>query len=161
MVGILSMSLTTASGSMVGQNLGAKKYKRISKILLCASGCTLIICAAYAIALLLFPEFLVSLFTKDAVILANASIIILPSIINAGGAVTRTFAFGIINGSGNSKLNLLVAIIDGMISRIALAYLLGTKLGMGPQGFWLGDAIAGFVPFLIGGSYFISKKWQD
>ncbi len=160
MVGILSQSLTTAAGSMVGQNLGAKKYKRVPKILLCAMGCTLAIVSVYVLGLILFPEGMVSLFTKDEMVLASAAIIILPSVINAFGAVTRTFAFAIINGSGNSKLNLLVAIIDGMIARISIAYILGWKLGMGPQGFWLGDALAGFMPFVIGFTFYMSKKWK-
>lgn len=160
LVGILSQSLTTAAGSMVGQNLGAGKYKRIPKILSYASLCTLVIVAIYILLLVVWPERMVGLFTKDEIILASASIIIFPSILNSVGAVTRTFAFAIINGSGNSKLNLLVAIIDGMIARIVLAYILGYKLGMGPQGFWLGDALAGFVPFMIGFSYYLSGNWK-
>lgn len=161
LVGILSQSLTTAAGSMVGQNLGAKKYKRIPQILLSATACTLAIVSIYVVVLISFPEMMVGLFTSDKVILASAAIIILPSVINSAGAVTRSFAFAIINGSGNSKLNLLVAIIDGMIARISLAYILGWKIGMGPQGFWLGDALAGFMPFLIGFTYYLSGKWKD
>lgn len=160
LVGILSMSLTTAAGSMVGQNLGAKKYDRISKIMLWASGCALAIVSVYIAVLVSFPETMVGLFTSDETILASATIIIMPSVVNAFGAVTRTYGFAIINGSGNSKLNLLVAIIDGMIARISLAYILGWKMGMGPQGFWLGDAIAGFVPFIIGAAFYVSKKWK-
>lgn len=160
LVGILSQSLTTAAGSMVGQNLGAKKYKRVPQILFWAPACTLAIVSVYIVVLSLFPEKMVGLFTSDATILASASIIILPSIVNSFGSVTRSFAFAIINGSGNSKLNLLVAIVDGMIARISIAYILGWTLGMGPQGFWLGDAIAGFVPFLIGGTYFLTGKWK-
>ncbi len=160
LVGILSQSLTTAAGSMVGQNLGAKKYRRVPQILFSAMACTLAIISVYVAVLILFPEGMVGLFTKDEVILASASIIILPSVINSFGAVTRSFAFAIINGSGNSRLNLLVAIIDGMIARISLAYILGWKIGMGPQGFWLGDALAGFMPFAIGFTYYVSGKWK-
>jgi len=160
LVGIMSQALTTSAGSMTGQNLGAKKYDRVPKILLWASGCALIVVTGYIAILVAFPEVMVGLFTGDATILASASLIILPSVVNAFGVVTRTFAFGIINGSGNSKLNLLVAIIDGMIARILLAYILGFTLGMGPQGFWLGDALAGFVPLFIGGGYYISGKWK-
>lgn len=161
LVGILSMSLTTAAGSMVGQNLGAKKYERIPQILLWASGCALAIVSVYIVVLISFPEMMVGLFTSDEAILTSATIIILPSVVNAVGAVTRTFGFAIINGSGNSKLNLLIAIIDGLIARISLAYILGWKLEMGPQGFWLGDAIAGFMPFIIGMGFYLSKKWKE
>lgn len=160
LVGILSMSLTTAAGSMVGQNLGAKKYNRIPKILISALLSSLVVVVIFVVALVAMPETMVGLFTSDTVILSSASIIILPCVINAFGAVTRSFAFAIINGSGNAKLNLLVAIIDGMIARILIAYILGWKAGMGPQGFWLGDAFAGFVPFFIGLTYYISGKWK-
>lgn len=160
LVGILSMSITTAAGSMVGQNLGAKKYKRIPQILFYASVSTLIVISFYVAAMVAFPEKMVGLFTSDEAILASATIIILPTIVNSFGAVSRSFGFAIINGSGNSKLNLLVAIIDGMIARILLAYILGFKVGMGPQGFWLGDAIAGFMPFIIGLVYYLSGSWK-
>ena len=146
---------------MVGQNLGARKYKRIPQILMTASMCTLVIVLVYVAILVTSPQMVVGLFTSDAVILASVSIIVLPSVVNSFGAVTRSFAFAIINGSGNSKLNLLVAIIDGIIARISLAYLLGFKAGMGPQGFWLGDALAGFVPFMIGLTYYLSGKWKE
>lgn len=160
LVGILSMSLTTAAGSMVGQNLGAQKYKRIPQILISAFLSSLVVVAIFVVALVAMPETMVGLFTSDTAILSSASIIILPCVINSFGAVTRSFAFAIINGSGNAKLNLLVAIIDGMIARILIAYILGWKAGMGPQGFWLGDAFAGFVPFFIGLTYYISGKWK-
>ncbi|MCQ2508566.1 MAG: MATE family efflux transporter [Dorea sp.] len=160
MVGILSHSITTAAGSMVGQNLGAKKYERVPKILSWAFWSAAALETIYVIVLLTNPNFIFGLFTKDATILAAASIIIFPSVVNAVGGATRCFAFGIINGSGNSKLNLLIAMIDGMIARIALAYILGWMLEMGPQGFWLGDALAGFMPLAIGGIYYISGRWK-
>lgn len=161
MVGILSMSLTTAAGSMVGQNLGAKKYKRVPKILLCAFSTTFVLVSIYVVALLAMPDKIFGLFTQDASIITNAFVIIVPSVIGAYGAATRCFGFAIINGSGNSKLNLLVAILDGMVGRILLAYILGFVVGMGPQGFWMGDAIAGFMPCIIGGGYYISGKWKS
>ena len=100
------------------------------------------------------------MFTSDADVLAQASVIILPAILNFFGAATRCFAFGIINGSGNSKLNLCVAILDGMIARVGLAYLLGWLLNMGPKGFWLGDALAGFMPLVIGGVFYLTGYWK-
>ncbi|MDO4466820.1 MAG: MATE family efflux transporter [Bacillota bacterium] len=160
MVGILSMSLTTAAGSMVGQNIGAAKYDRVPKILGWACASATFIVTIYVIVLLTYPDIMFEMFTQDMEIVKSATIIILPSIVGAYGAASRCFAFGIINGSGNSKLNLLVAIIDGIIGRIGIAYILGWGLGMGPQGFWMGDAIAGFMPLVIGGVFYLSGKWK-
>lgn len=47
-----------------------------------------------------------------------------------------------------------------MIARVGLAYLLGWALGMGPKGFWLGDALAGFMPLVIGGVFYLSGFWK-
>lgn len=38
MMGIMSNSITTAAASMIGQNLGARKYDRVPKILAWAFG---------------------------------------------------------------------------------------------------------------------------
>lgn len=160
MVGVLSNSLSTAAGSMVGQNLGAKKYERVPKILMFAFAAAFVINTVYVGVLLTSPNFIVGLFTQDKDVVTNAAIIIIPAVIGAYGAATRTFAFGIINGSGKSLLNLAVALIDGLIGRIGIAYFLGQYLGMGPQGFWIGDAAAGFIPFLIGFTFFVSGRWK-
>ena len=161
MMGILSNSITTAAASMVGQNLGARKYDRIPKILAWGSVSALFLAVIAAVIVKMHPETIFGLFTSDAAVLAEASVIILPVILNFIGAATRCFAFGIINGSGNSKLNLCVAILDGMIARIGLAYLLGWVFAMGPKGFWLGDALAGFMPMVIGGTYYLLGGWRE
>ncbi|MGM9940512.1 MAG: MATE family efflux transporter [Bulleidia sp.] len=160
MMGILSNSITTAAASMIGQNLGARKYDRIPKILGWGFGSAFSLTLIASTVVKLHPETIFGLFTSDAAVLAEASVIILPVILNFIGASTRCFAFGIINGSGNSKLNLCVAILDGMIARIGLAYLLGWVFAMGPTGFWLGDALAGFMPLVIGGTYYLLGSWR-
>ena len=160
MMGIMSNSVTTAAASMVGQNLGARKFDRVPKILGSAFAGSLTLAAVCAVVVFAFPDQIFGLFTQDAAVLAGASVIILPVMLNFLGASTRCFGFGIINGSGNSKLNLLVAILDGIIGRIGIAYLLGWAAGLGPQGFWLGDALAGFMPGIIGGVFYIRGSWR-
>lgn len=160
MMGIMSNSITTAAASMIGQNLGAKKYHRVPKILAWAFGGSLVLAIIGSIVIKYDPDMIFGMFTSDAEVLAQASVIILPAILNFFGAATRCFAFGIINGSGNSKLNLCVAILDGMIARVGLAYLLGWQLNMGPKGFWLGDALAGFMPLVIGGVFYLTGYWE-
>ena len=161
MIGIISNSFTTAGSTMVGQNLGAKRYDRIPRILGVVLTIGIAIATALSVLVLLFPEAVCAMFTGDAAVLAQSSIVIWPIVLNFYGAATRAGAFAIINGSGNSTLNLLVAIIDGMIARIGLAALLGFVLSMGCKGFWYGDALAGFIPILIGSVYYLSGKWRE
>ncbi len=161
MIGIVSQSFTTAGSSMVGQNLGAKKYDRVPKIMKVVLICGLVISTALALALFFFSEPIFRMFTTDAEVLEKAWIVVIPAILNFYGSATRSMSFSLINGSGNTKLNFAVAIIDGMISRIGIAALLGFAVGMGCQGFWYGDALAGFMPLVIGLVYFFSNKWRN
>ncbi len=160
-IGVISQSFTTAGSTMVGQNLGAREYRRTVKVV----GTILAFVLGFAILgtliLLLWSEQVYEIFTKDADVLKIAGVLTLPVILNFFGAATRSGAFSLINGSGRAKLNLLVAVIDGVIARVGLAALLGFYFQMGCKGFWLGDALAGFIPFLIGLTFFLSGRWKD
>ena len=160
MMGIVSNSFTTAGSSMVGQNIGAKRYERVPKIIGVVLASGLVFSTIISVIVLAFPKAICEMFTSDAAVLAQSSLIIIPIVLNAYGAATRSGAFAIINGSGNSRLNLLVAILDGMIARVGLAALFGFGLGLRCQGFWYGDSLAGFMPMVIGGVFFLSGKWK-
>ena len=160
MIGIVSNSFTTAGSSMVGQNLGARKYERVPVIMRTVLVCGMIVSTVMALAMMFFSQQIFDMFTTDADVLALAYILVAPAILNFYGSATRSMSFSLINGSGNTKLNFAVAIIDGMISRVGIAALLGFGLGMGCQGFWFGDALAGFMPFVIGMCYYLSGRWR-
>ncbi len=160
MIGIVSQSFTTAGSTMVGQSLGAKKYDRVPKIMKVVLYSSVLISTVLAAALFFFSEPIFRMFTADEEVLAIASIVVLPAILNMYGSATRSVSFSLMNGSGNAKLNFAVAIIDGLISRIGISALLGFAVGMGCQGFWCGDALAGYMPMVIGLIFFFSGRWK-
>ena len=161
MVGVISMSFTTAGSTMVGQNLGARKYARVNKTLVTILTIGLALTLGLHIIMATDPDAVYSIFTPDKDLLAVAAVLTVPIILNFYGAATRSVAFSLINGSGRSGLNLAVAIIDGVIARIGLAALLGFALHMDCLGFWMGDALAGFMPLVIGGVFYLSGKWKE
>lgn len=160
MIGIVSQSFTTAGSTMVGQSLGAKKYERVPKIMKVVLYSSVLISTLLAVALFFFSDPIFRMFTGDEEVLAIASIVVLPAILNLYGSATRSMSFSLMNGSGNAKLNFAVAIIDGMISRIGISALLGFVAGMGCEGFWYGDALAGFMPMVIGLIFYFSGRWK-
>lgn len=160
MIGIVSQSFTTAGSTMVGQSLGAKKYDRVPQIMKVVLYCSVLISTVLSATLFFFSEPIFRMFTGDEEVLAAASIVVLPAILNMYGSATRSVSFSLMNGSGNAKLNFAVAIIDGLISRIGISALLGFAVGMGCQGFWYGDALAGFMPMVIGIIFFFSGRWK-
>ena len=68
---------------------------------------------------------------------------------------------GQINGVGNTALNMVIAILDGVIARIGLSLLFGKTFGMGLEGFWWGSALAGYVSVILAGLYFVFGKWES
>ncbi|MBQ6366651.1 MAG: MATE family efflux transporter [Oscillospiraceae bacterium] len=161
MSGVISTSFTTAGSTMVGQNLSAGKTRRVNQTLLLILTIGTGIAALASLILRIWPEAIYSVFTSDAEVLGLASVLTLPIIMNFFGAATRSVSFALINGSGRPKLNLAVAIIDGVIARIGLAALLGFGLKLDCLGFWMGDSLAGFMPFLIGCIFYLSGRWKE
>ena len=161
MCGVISQSFTTAGSTMAGQNLSAGRHSRVKKIL----GTILLIGLGFAalatLVMLLWPDAVYGAFTPDADVLGAAGVLTLPIILNFYGSATRSASFSLINGSGRAKLNLAIAIIDGVISRMGLAALLGFALKLDCFGFWMGDALAGFMPLVIGGTFFLSGRWKE
>ena len=154
MMSVVSNSFTTAGSTMVGQNIGAGKKDRVKKTVAWVAVAGLFFATVFSALVLVFPVAVCEFFTGDAAVLAESSLIIIPIVLNAYGAATRSPAFAFINGSGNSRINLLVAILDGMLARVGLAALFGFGLGLRSQGFWYGDALAGFMPLAIGSVFF-------
>ena len=114
----------------------------------------------FTVLLILFPSEIYRMFTPDVAVLSLAHILTVPMILNFYGSATRTISFALINGSGNTRLNLAVALIDGIVMRIGLAALLCFTFGMGSLGCWYGDAIAGFMPMFIGLIFYLSGRWK-
>lgn len=161
MFGVVSNSFVTAGSAMTGQCIGAEKYERVPKIMRTNFFVMLGITIVTGAALVFKQDAIFRFFTKDPAVLSSASIIVLPEIVNFLGATTRAAAFALINGSGNYRLNLCVAILDGMIARVGIAWLLGKVLSMGCLGYWYGDALAGFVPILIALCFYASGRWKS
>ena len=160
MIGVVSQAISSAGGAMISQALGAKKTGRVPAIVFTALWVVAIPASVFAVVTVFRPEWLFGLFSDDPEVLHMALTYIPVALVQYLGATLRPANFALINGSGNSRLNLAVALLDGIAARIGLALLLGVRLGLGILGFWYGNALAGLVPFLIGGVYLLSGRWK-
>ena len=65
-----------------------------------------------------------------------------------------------IQGIGNSRLCMILALLDGVVLRIGLSWLFGIQFGWGFFGFVLGYGLAPYgyaIPSMI---YFLCGKWK-
>ena len=157
---MLSSSLNTSGSTMIGQNLGAKNYERVPKIIRTVMLLSLLIGTVLSAVLVFFPQQLFGIFTTDPDVISIGLTYIPIGVLLFFGAAVRTPSNALINGSGNYKVNLLCAILDAIVMRLGLAILFGLGLGMKHMGFWLGDALAGYTPFVIFLFFYYSGKWK-
>lgn len=159
---LISSSLNTAGSSMAGQNIAAGKFDRVKLIIRDLFIITLTIATIMTAAMCFFPEEIFSFFTDDnsEAVLAIAPAYVPIAAILFYASACRAGMNALINGSGNVKVNFATAIMDGIVLRIGLSLLFGIALGMGYIGFFLGDALAGFTPFVIGCVFYASGRWK-
>jgi putative MATE family efflux protein len=157
---VVTQALAAASTTMIGQNFGAGKQDRIRRIVYVTMACGLAFTVALSVVMLIFPEQIFGLFDANPQVRAMSHIYAVIAVLNYVASALRSPVMALSNGLGNSRMSLIIGLLDGIVCRIGLAVLMGVTLGMGIVGFWLGDVCAGFVPFVIGGVYFWSGAWK-
>ena len=160
MISVVSQAVSSAGGAMVSQALGRGKTDRVPKVVYHALWIVAVPSFVFALITWLRPEWLFGLFSEDPAVLQMAVTYVPVALVQYLGATLRPASFALINGSGNARLNLAVALLDGIACRIGLSLLLGITLGWGIRGFWYGNALSGLVPFLIGSAYLFSGRWK-
>ncbi len=157
---LISNSLNTAASSMVGQNIGAGKYARVPRILWAITWICTGISVAFSGLFLAFPQQVYSVFTTESDVIAVGLEYLPIAILMFFGSAARAPMNALMNGSGNTAVNFSTAILDGVVMRIGLAWLFGVGLHMQHFGFWLGDALAGFTPLVIGIVFYFFGDWR-
>ena len=157
---LVSNAMNTAGSTMVGQNIAAREYERVKKILLRLATITLSISGAISLFIIFCPEFLFSIFTDDAAVLSIAGGYVPIAVLLFLASALRSTMNALINGSGNYRINFVTAIMDGIVMRVGLAVLFGLVLDMRHYGFWLGDALASFTPFWVGLVFYLTGLWK-
>lgn len=157
---ILMNSITQASGTMVGQNLGAGKIERVQKTVKCSLTYAYIICVLNCALSVLCPRLIYGIFTTDqevikmgvAFLLINLITFVLSAWMGSFGAV--------VTGSGNAKINFIAGMLDGVLLRIGISLLCAYVLNMGVYGFFLGNALARLAPCVIYALYYLGGRWK-
>ena len=138
----------TAGSAMVAQCLGAKKYKRVPGIIASSALINYSIAILASLLVYLFPQEIFRMFLPELEGSALIAAYIPSLIVSFLAGASRCSVMSLVNGSGNARLNLLIAILDGIVTRIGLSAFLGFGLSMGYQGFWMGGGHCRIHPLL-------------
>ncbi len=156
----ISMGIQYAAVPMISQNIAARQEKRAVKTVHCAWVYAGIFTVLAVGAYLLLGTQLFELFDEDPNVNALSGTFILGIIwmFPALAVMRGTGAF--IQGIGNAKLSMVLAILDGVLLRIGLSWLFGTVMGWGFFGFVLGYGLAPYGFAIPGLVYFLSGIWK-
>ncbi len=157
---VITNAINSAGSSMIGQNFAAGKKDRVSRIVWISWAIGVGFCTLLSLISLCFPEQIFSLFNREPEILAMSHTYVVILILNFMGFALRIPMMALINGLGCAKFALVIGLLDGIAARLLLAILLGEVAGMGIMGYWFGNVVAGFVPFVVGGVFFWSGLWK-
>lgn len=157
---IVTLALSHAGATVVGQNFAAGKFDRVKKAQGAAYLVGLVFAAVLSAIMALWPEQVFSLFDKDPAVLEMSRAYVPVAIVNFVGSALRGPAMALCNGMGFVAMNFTLGILDGVVIRIGLSLLLGRTLGFGVQGFWMGSALAGLTFFVVMFPYLLSGKWK-
>jgi putative MATE family efflux protein len=152
--------LSAAAATLVGQNMGAHKFKRAEISAWLTARYNLIFLAAITVIYLLFGDFLAGIFTNNPDVKIVASnglkIIVLGYIFFAVGMV-MVQAF---NGAGDTKTPAWINVVVFWGIEIPMAYLLAFTFGLAETGIFITIAICHSLQALVATWLFSKGKWK-
>ncbi len=156
----ISQGIHHAAMPMISQNIGADKPDRAKRIVYCAWGFSAVWTVVFMALYIFFGKQMFMLFSSDPAV-HEMSATFIKAILWMFPALAMMRGTGaLIQGIGNSKLSMVLALLDGVILRIGLSWLFGVFLDWGFYGFVLGYGLAPYGFAVPGVIYFLSGMWR-
>ena len=119
-----------AAMALIGQNIGAKDYDKAYAMGIISGRIAYVFMGSVGVVMILFPEFLVSFFTKDALTIAVASkYLILVGLAQIPLAIMFVYSSAL-RGAGATKTTLKINVASLWIFRVIPSYI-AYKMGYG------------------------------
>ena len=156
----ISQGIHYAAMPMVSQNIGAGKPERAKRVVYSAWIFSGIWTVLFILLYIFFGKQMFMLFSNEPAVheLSSTFIKAILWMFPALGLMRGTGA--LIQGIGNAKLSMVLALLDGVVLRIGLSWLFGIYFGMGFYGFVLGYGLAAYGYAIPGVIYFLSGLWR-
>ena len=156
----ISIGVQYAAMPMISQNIAARQEKRAMQVVKYTWIYSGILTVFFMIAYVLVGKQMFMLFSDDPLVLEMSGTFIAAILWLFPALAVMRGSSAFIQGIGNAKLSMVLALMDGVILRIGLSWLLGIALDFGFFGFVLGYALAPYGCAIPGLIYFLSGKWK-
>jgi len=153
-----ALSVSIAVSTIVGQQIGAKKFSLVKATIKKASAISFVSLTLIGILLFVLAEPITSIFVPtEAEVIANTSDFIRLMALSFGLLGMMTVLIGSIRGAGNTKKAMFLSIIL-LVFQIIFAALLPIWLGV--TGLWLAFPVAIMLTFLTSLFFTLKMKWE-
>ena len=160
--GMPCWAIGQAVTAMVGQCMGAGEIKRARKVVKIGLLMNISVTLVVVIVVQVFAEQLILLFGSTSAEVINDGVYYLRvccgvnSLIYAAMYTLDSFAIGV----GAANIAMLNALLDAVIVRLPMSWLLAFTLSMGFPGIYYGQALSPILPAIVGFFYFQGKGWE-
>ncbi len=156
----ISQGIQYAAMPMISQNIGAGRQERAKRVVYWAWVVSAALTVFFVVLYIAFGKQLFTIFSEDPLVheMSGTFIAAILWMFPAFALMRGSGAF--IQGIGNARLGMVLALLDGVALRIGLSWLFGFAFGWGFFGFVLGYGLAPYgyaIPSVI---YFLSGVWK-
>lgn len=161
--GMPCWAIGQAVTAMAGQNIGAGDTKRVRKTTKTGLCLNLLITLTMVLLVQAFGEQLILLFTPASPEMITEGILYLRiccsvnSLVYAAMYTFDSFAIGI----GSANIAMINALLDAVIVRLPVSWLMAFPCSLGFPGVYIGQALSPLLPAVVGLLYFKSKGWEN
>lgn len=148
--------------AMVGQCMGAEQIKRARKVVKIGLLVNIAMTLVVVLCVQVFAEQLILLFGSNSREVVTDGVYYLRvccgvnSLIYAAMYTLDSFAIGV----GAANVAMLNALLDAVVVRLPVSWILAFTLGMGFPGIYFGQALSPILPAFVGFIYFKSGIWE-
>lgn len=160
--GMHCWAIGQAITAMVGQCMGAGQIRRARQVVRSGLLLNLAVTAAVVVTVQFLAEPLIRLFDSTSPEVIRVGVLYLRlccgvnSLVYAAMYTLDSFSIGV----GAAHVAMVNALLDAVVVRLPVAWLLAFSLSMGFSGIYLGQALSPILSALVGFIYFKSRGWE-
>jgi putative MATE family efflux protein len=153
--------LSNAAATLVGQNLGAKEFKRAEESVMLTMKYNVIFMGCVTLLIMLFSNTIIRIFSNDA------------AVVNYGTQALQITGLGYIfygigmvmiqslNGAGDTRTPTIISFIGFWLFQVPFAYLLAKGFYLKSTGAFIAVPVAETLIAIIAWYYFKKGKWKE
>ncbi|MFH1368439.1 MAG: MATE family efflux transporter [Elusimicrobiota bacterium] len=156
-----AMAIGMSVSSMAAQNLGAREFDRVKKILKLSILMSLALSTGFFIVIYSFPARIASIFTNEPQVIAiTVGYIRIVSISYFFIAVMFALQ-GVVRGAGDTLYMFLFTLLGLVIIRYPIAVLLIKYTSLREHGIWIAIVLSTIISLALNYWYYRSGKWKN